>query len=205
MASLAQWAWVSVNSRSWWWKGRPGMLPSIGSQRVGYEWVTELNWTERRGKVEGGQPHVWGGSANRETKTLSWTTWISDFLEPPGRPWWLILNWYKTRCMFLMTYVPDVPGAALLLYFHWLLRKKVKSFSHVRLFAAPWTVANQAPLSMGFSRQEYWSGLSFPPPRKAAKTILFLTRGFLSICCEQTEWNISLCLSPFLLSNLINP
>ena len=36
--------------------------------------------------------------------------------------------------------------------------------SHVRLFATPWTVALQVPLSMGFSRQEYWSGLPFPPP-----------------------------------------
>ena len=41
---------------------------------------------------------------------------------------------------------------------------KVKSLSHVRLFATPRTVAHQAPLSMGFSRQEYWSGLSFPSP-----------------------------------------
>ena len=38
-------------------------------------------------------------------------------------------------------------------------------FSHARLFAAPWTVAHQAPLSMGFSRQDYWSGLPCPPPR----------------------------------------
>ena len=37
--------------------------------------------------------------------------------------------------------------------------------SRVLLFATPWTVAHQAPLSMGFSRQEYWSGLPFPPPR----------------------------------------
>ena len=37
-------------------------------------------------------------------------------------------------------------------------------FSTVRLFATPWTVANQAPLSMEFSRQEYWSGLLFPSP-----------------------------------------
>ena len=37
------------------------------------------------------------------------------------------------------------------------------AFSHVRLFTTPWTVALQAPLSMGFSRQEYWSGLPFPP------------------------------------------
>ena len=36
--------------------------------------------------------------------------------------------------------------------------------SHVQLFAMPWTVAHQAPLSMGFSRQEYWSGLPFPSP-----------------------------------------
>ena len=41
---------------------------------------------------------------------------------------------------------------------------KVKSLSHVQLFATPWTVAYQAPPSMGFSRQEYWSGLPFPSP-----------------------------------------
>ena len=37
-------------------------------------------------------------------------------------------------------------------------------FSHVQLFVTPWTVASQAPLSMQFSRQEYWSGLPCPPP-----------------------------------------
>ena len=41
-------------------------------------------------------------------------------------------------------------------------KEKVKSLSRVRLFATPWTVAYQAPLSMEFSRQEYWSGLPFP-------------------------------------------
>ena len=46
MASLTQWMWVWVNSRSWWWTGRPGMLQPMGSQRVGHDWVTELNWTE---------------------------------------------------------------------------------------------------------------------------------------------------------------
>ena len=39
-------------------------------------------------------------------------------------------------------------------------------FSHVRLFATPWIVACQAPLSVGFPRQENWSGLPFPPPRE---------------------------------------
>ena len=41
---------------------------------------------------------------------------------------------------------------------------EVKSLSRVQLFATPWTVAYQAPLSTGFSRQEYWSGLPFPSP-----------------------------------------
>ena len=39
-----------------------------------------------------------------------------------------------------------------------------QSFSHVQLFEAPWAVAHQAPVPMKFPRQEYWSGVSFPPP-----------------------------------------
>ena len=46
MASLTQWTWVWVNSRSWWWTGRPGVLQFMGSQRVRHDWATELNWTE---------------------------------------------------------------------------------------------------------------------------------------------------------------
>ena len=46
MASLTRWAWVWVNSRSWWWTGRPGLLRFMGSQRVRHDWATELNWTE---------------------------------------------------------------------------------------------------------------------------------------------------------------
>ena len=46
MASPTQWTWVWVDSRSWWWTGRPGMLRFMGSQRVGHDWMTELNWTE---------------------------------------------------------------------------------------------------------------------------------------------------------------
>ena len=43
MASLTQWTWIWVNSRSWWWTGRPGVMWFMGSQRVGHAWVTELN------------------------------------------------------------------------------------------------------------------------------------------------------------------
>ena len=46
MESLTRWMWVWVNSRSWWWTVRPGVLRFMGSQRVGHGWVTELNWTE---------------------------------------------------------------------------------------------------------------------------------------------------------------
>ena len=46
MASLTRWTWVWVNSRSWWWTGRPGVLRFMGLQRVGHDWATELNWTE---------------------------------------------------------------------------------------------------------------------------------------------------------------
>ena len=41
---LTWWTWVWVGSKSWWWTGRPGMLQSMGSQRVGHNWATELNW-----------------------------------------------------------------------------------------------------------------------------------------------------------------
>ena len=44
MASLTQWTWIWVNSGSWWWTGRPGVLQFMGLQRVGHDWVTELNW-----------------------------------------------------------------------------------------------------------------------------------------------------------------
>ena len=44
MASLTRWTWVSVNSGSWWWTGRPGVLQFMGSQRVRHDWATDLIW-----------------------------------------------------------------------------------------------------------------------------------------------------------------
>ena len=44
MASSTQWTWIWVDSGSWWCKGRPGVLRFMGSQRVGHDWATELNW-----------------------------------------------------------------------------------------------------------------------------------------------------------------
>ena len=69
MVSLTQWTWVWVNSRSWWWTGRPSLLQIMGSQRVGHDWATELNWTD-------GFPssHVW--------------MWVLDHKEG-----WALKNW----------------------------------------------------------------------------------------------------------------
>ena len=59
----------------------------------------------------------------------------------------------------------------------WKWKVKVKSLSRVRLSATPWTAARQAPPSMGFSRQEYWSGLPLPSPHKAEADV------FLELSC----------------------
>ena len=45
MASPTQWIWIWVSSRSWWWTGKPGVLQSMGSQRVGHDWVTDIHIT----------------------------------------------------------------------------------------------------------------------------------------------------------------
>ena len=46
VASLTRWTWVWASSGSWWWTGKPGVLQSMGLQRVGHSWATELNWSE---------------------------------------------------------------------------------------------------------------------------------------------------------------
>ena len=84
MASLTRWTWVWVNSRSWWWTGRPGMLQSMGSQRVGHNWATELNW-----KVDV-LAHSWTPLSSRvEVGTGNWilkkTVLSSIFLSTPKR------------------------------------------------------------------------------------------------------------------------
>ena len=70
-------------------------------------------------------------------------------------------------------------------------RKKVKSLSHVRLFATPWTVAYQAPASMEFSRQEYWNGLPFPSPfcqlDRASLTKRLRCYSTLSVGCSMIQ------------------
>ena len=56
--SPTQWTWVWLNSGSWWWTGRPGVLQSTGSQRIGHEWATELNWLTVHGVLKANVPLV---------------------------------------------------------------------------------------------------------------------------------------------------
>ena len=57
MASPTLWKWVWISSGSWWWTGNPGMLHSMGLQRVRYDWAAELNWTDYDFKYMKGHKH----------------------------------------------------------------------------------------------------------------------------------------------------
>ena len=74
MASPTRCTWVWVNSGSGWWTGRPGVLRFMGSQRVGHDWATELNWTEvREGKISYDIPCMWNLKRN-DTNELIYET-----------------------------------------------------------------------------------------------------------------------------------
>ena len=72
---------------------------------------------------------------------------------------------------------------------------EVKSLSRVRLFATPWTVAYQAPRSMGFSRQEYWSGLPFKPVQISWERFTFLSQAQTSSSPQAGYLGITCCLT----------
>ena len=76
MASPTRWTWVWVNSGSWWWTGRPGMLQFIRSQRGGHDWVNELNWTDATQIQE---LEVMWGTKVVETKLLENLKATSEF------------------------------------------------------------------------------------------------------------------------------
>ena len=76
MSSPTQWTWIWVDSGSWWWIGRPGVLQSMELQRVGHDWATELNWTNSIKALE------------KEVAThSSIPVWRIPWTEEPGRLW----------------------------------------------------------------------------------------------------------------------
>ena len=88
MASPTRWTWAWVNSGSWWWTGRPGVLQFMGSQRVGHDWATELIDEKERLKLT--QPVSAGGS-QPSSKVQALICWACLSLH-----WQLITNWKKS-------------------------------------------------------------------------------------------------------------
>ena len=142
--------WVWVNSGRWWRTGKPGVLRFMGLQRVGHNWATELNWNN------------WNivlfnrCVAAAAAKLLQLCPTLCDPIDgsPPGSP---VPGTLQARTL---------EWVAISFSKAWKWKVKVKSLSRVRLFKTPWTAAHQAPLSMGFSRQEYWSRVPLPSPNR---------------------------------------
>ena len=83
MASPTQWTWVWVDSGSWWWTGRPGVLRFMGSQRVGHDWTTELNWIYCILLIHSSVDRHWAVSAvSLFWTTLLWTLTYKFLCEP---------------------------------------------------------------------------------------------------------------------------
>ena len=94
MASPTWWTWVWVNSGSWWWTGRPVMLQFMGSQRVGHDWVTELNWTDEAIAifVAGQMQH--GKKANCVLVSSWKELWSHEHWNDLGSLWF---SWWRSK------------------------------------------------------------------------------------------------------------
>ena len=162
------------------WTEKPGGLQPMGLQRVRHDWVTKqqkchlyvLSWLTR---------HLWGIRRSE-----------NNILRKRGLGFELTIN-VPLESLLLLSHISHVrlratpPGSpvpgilqartlgqvAISFSNAWKWKVKVKSLSRVWLLAIPWTAAYQAPPSMGFSRQEYWSGVPLPSPTQ---------RGVLLFC-----------------------
>ena len=172
MAWPTRWIWVLASSGSWWWTG---CVQSMQLQRVGHNWATELNWTESETVTD----FIFLGS--KITADYDCSHKIKRHLLL-GRK--AITNLAAAAAAKLLQSCPTlcnpvdgsalgspVPGilqartlewVAISFSSAWKWKVKVKSLSCVWLLVTPWTAAHQAPPSMGFSRQEYWSGVPLP-------------------------------------------
>ena len=103
MASLTEWMWVWVNSGSWWWTGWPGVLQSMGSQRVRQDCVTELNWTDAEHPV---------------TIISGWLFW-----KPSGLTFLLLLSREENCLCFLLFHIVHIASLKFCKRFLWLKRK----------------------------------------------------------------------------------
>ena len=137
----------------------------------------EFEWTPGVGDAQGGLAccDSWGCKELDMTERLNWTELRMNKVEKTAAA--KSLQSCSTLCDPIEGSQPGfpVPGilqartlklVAISFSNAWKWIVKVKSLSHVRVFATPWTAAHQAPAPMGFSRQEYWSGVPLPSLRK---------------------------------------
>ena len=110
MASPTQWTWVSVTSGSWWWTVKLGMLQSMGSRRVGYDWPTELNWTELP---------FWSSLSE-----ISWSAafWAAVLIFAPNKTQLATLK----LCIFLLDSLKNLPSMEVKIYNKYNVSERVK-------------------------------------------------------------------------------
>ena len=102
MASQTRCTWIWVNSGRWWWTGRPGVLRFMGSQRVGHDWATELNWTEWEWI---GAAQIWSGRLNpvQNPKDNSWFCQFNLKEKTENGPWWSVRqNAFQTKASWTL-------------------------------------------------------------------------------------------------------
>ena len=149
ISSLWQWPWHFCKENASW--------GSRGQSRSLAEWAL---FEGKKKKVYREHPRVWGKRLwicplilnSAAAKSLQSCPTLCNPIDgsPPGSA---VPGILQAR---MLEWVPIAFSNA------WKWKVKVKSLSHIQLFATPWTSAYQAPLYMGFSRQEYWSGVPLP-------------------------------------------
>ena len=192
MASPTQWTWVWASSWSWWWTEKSGLLKSLGLQRVGHDWATELNWTELNWKLDCQGQICKITSILRNLGLLLkmrdclWN--VRSYLQfrisprrecdPPGdsRGGWLCSK-LEDKGLWLFSHNSGYDTALMRM-----CMCELTCFSCVQVLATSWTVACQASLSMEFSRQEWVAVLSSrgsSRPRDWIRICYVCCRGFL--------------------------
>ena len=168
MASPTWWTWVWASSSGWWWTGRPGVLHSMESQRVGHDWMGEKQ--QHRNNSLGANrattatfrrrrdPAPRNASVPQEPHSVLLRLIISDCEGAVPACFRGFTQGQRRHISHQLLSCPPRPS-----YGH-VLSERVQLLSRVWLFVTPWAIAHQAPPSMGCSRQESWSGLPFPSP-----------------------------------------